>query len=210
MMKLSLPARRVIAFLGLSGGQTARQALVDALWPDLAEEAGRANLRRSLWQVPRGWITSIGDTLILEAECDLTPARAAAARAIEGGPVTFDEIDILSNDILPSWHDEWLLPVQDEFRALRVQALEAGCRTLLAHGNIPLAVQAGAAAVAADPLRESASEALIEAHLAQHNRHQALRCYEALKTRLNEDLGVAPHQALTDRLLAEGVLRHVA
>lgn len=210
MMKLSLPARRLLAFLALRGGEASRQTLADALWPDMPEEAGRANLRRSLWQVPRGWMSIVGDTLILEAECDLPQARACAVSAIEGQPVTFDEIDILSNDILPGWHEEWVLQAQEDFRILRVQALEAACRTLLAHGNLPLAIQSGSAAIAAEPLRESATEALIEAHLAQHNRYEALRCYDALAKRLDQDLSIAPMQALTDRMAAAGLSRCVA
>lgn len=210
MMKLSLPARRLLAYLALRGGEASRQALADALWPDMLEETGRANLRRSLWQVPRGWVTVIGDTLILESESDLTHARGCAVRAIEGQPVTFDEIDILSSDILPGWHDEWVLEAHEDFRTLRVQALEAACRTLLAHGNLPLAVQAGTAAIAAEPLRESATEALIEAHLAQHNRYEALRCYDALARRLDEDLRITPMQALTDRMAQAGLARRVA
>ena len=210
MMKLSLPARKLIALLALRGGEAPRQAIADGLWPDMPEEAGRASLRRSLWQVPRGWIGAVGDSLMLEAECDLPEARAAAVRAIQGQPVTFDEIDILSSDVLPGWHDEWVLPVHEEFRTLRVQALEAACRTLLAHGNLPLAIQAGTAALIAEPLRESAAEALIEVHLAQHNRYEALRCYDALVKRLSDELSIPPMRELTDRLAAAGLARTVA
>ena len=208
--RLSLPARRLIAFLALRGGETSRQSVADGLWPDLSEETGRANLRRSLWQVPRGLVAASGDTLHLEADCDLREARWAAVRAVEGQAVTFDEIDLLALDLLPGWHEEWTVGPQEEFRALRVQALEAACRTLVAHGNLPLAVQAGSAALSAEPLRESAAEALIEAHLAQHNRYAALRCYDALSKRLSEDLGIAPMDSLTKRIEEAGFAKVVA
>jgi DNA-binding SARP family transcriptional activator len=210
MMKLSLPARKLIALLALRGGEASRQASADGLWPDMTEDSGRASLRRSLWQVPRGWVSVVGENLVLEAECDLPEARAAAVRAIGGEPVTFDEIDLLSSDVLPGWHDEWVLPIHDEFRTLRVQALEAACRTLLAHGNLPLAIQAGTAALMAEPLRESAAEAVIEVHLAQHNRYEALRCYDALVKRLQDELSVQPMRELTDMLAAAGLARTVA
>lgn len=205
--KLSIPARRLLVLLALRGREMSRQAAVSALWPDNSEDCGRANLRRTLWQVPRNWVTAVGDTLVLSAECDLGRARACAARAINGQPITFDEIDILTNDILPGWHDEWVLEIQEEFRTLRVQALESACRMFIDHGNLPLAIQAGAAAVAAEPLRESATEALVEAHLAQHNRYEALRCYEALARRLCDDLGVSPMPALSNRIAAAGLAR---
>lgn len=210
MVKLSLAARRLLALLALRGGEAQRQVVCDSLWLELPEEVGRGNLRRSLWQVPRGWITTVGDVLILEAECDLTRAREAAISAIEMRAVTFDEIDLLSSDILPGWHDSWAIEANEEFRALRVQALEAACRTLLDHGNYPLAIQAGCAAVAAEPLRESAVDILIEVHLAQHNRYEAKRCYDLLAQRLERDLGVAPVPELTRRLADAGLIRHAA
>ena len=56
-----------------------------------------------------------------------------------------------------------------------------------------------ATAVAAEPLRESAAEALIDAHLAQRNRHQAVQCFRRLEQRLDEELGVEPDPALAAR-----------
>lgn len=210
MVRLSLPARRLLACLAVRGGAITRQVAADLLWPDVSEECGRASLRRSLWQVHRGWVNSVDGELVLDAECDLPRARECAVAAISGRPLAFDEIDLLASDLLPGWHDEWAIEASEEFRTLRVQALEAACRTFVAHGNLPLAIQAGAAAVAAEPLRESASEVLIEAHLAQHNRYEALRCYKALARRLGEELGVAPMEALSDRMADAGIVRRVA
>ena len=200
MLKLSIPARRLLAYLGLRGGAVARPVAAAELWTDCPEETGRANLRRALWQVPPNWICTIGDMLVLEAECDLREARHSAARAIDGQRLTFDEIDMLGRDILPGWHEDWAIAAHEEFRLLRVQALEAACRTLSAQANHALAVQAGAAAVVAEPLRESATAALIEAHLAQHNRFEAVRCFLALKLRLRDELGVAPEPELAARM----------
>ena len=210
LTRVSLPARRLLALLAIRGNEVERQSVADTLWPEIPEETGRANLRRSLWQVPRGWVSAIGDILVLDAECDLPRARDTAIRAIEGGVVTFDEIDLLSSDVLPGWHDDWATEAFVEFRILRVQGLEAACRTLLDHGNFPLAIQAGSAAVAAEPLRESATEALIEVHLAQHNRYEAVRCYNQLAHLLEEDLGVAPMPSLTLRLSDAGLIHRVA
>jgi DNA-binding SARP family transcriptional activator len=210
MVKLSLPARRLLVYLALRGGEVSRQHAADELWPELAEDVGRSNLRRSLWQTPRDWVSTIGDVMVLEADCDLPHARRVAACAIDGQGLTFDEIDLLSQDILPGWHEEWLLDPWEEFRTIRVQALEAACRTFVAHGNFPLAVQAGTAALLADPLRESAVEALIEAHLVQHNRAAALRCYEALVARLASEFGAPPNDALVARMAGVGLGRHAA
>jgi len=71
---------------------------------------------------------------------------------------------------------------------------------LLAAAEFALATQAGAWAIAAEPLRESAAEALIDAHLAQRNRFEAMQCFRALEKRLKLELGVAPHPSLLRRV----------
>jgi DNA-binding SARP family transcriptional activator len=200
MVRLSLPARRLLGYLALRGQPVARGVASADLWPEVLDEIGRANLRRGLWHLPPDWVVTLGDELLLDAETDLASAERAAARALGGAPLSYDEIALLSQDILPGWHEEWALPAQDSFRLLRVQALEAACRSMAAAGQHALATQAGAAAVAAEPLRESAVEALIDAHLAQRNRYQAVQCFRSLARRLDRELGVAPDRALADRL----------
>jgi DNA-binding SARP family transcriptional activator len=209
MVRLSLPGRRLLAYLCLRGHPVARNVAAAELWPDQPEDVGRANLRRALWHLPTGWVSVQGTDLILEAETDLARARQTAYRAIAGEPLTLEEITtLLSSDILPGWNEEWLVAAQDSFHLLRVQALEAACRTMAKAGNYVLATQAGAAAVAAEPLSESAAEALISAHLAQHNRHQAAQCFKCLEQRLRAELGVAPDPALIQRLVAVGIGRY--
>jgi DNA-binding SARP family transcriptional activator len=200
MVRLSLPARRLLAYLALRGQPVRRGVASAELWPDVVDEIGRANLRRGLWHLPPGWVLSLGDEIQLDAESDLMGAERAAARALGGAPLSLAEIAVLSQDILPGWHEEWALSAQESFRLLRVQALEAACRSMASAGQHALATQAGAAAVAAEPLRESAVEALIEAHLAQRNRYQAVQCYRSLAERLRRELGVAPDPVLADRL----------
>lgn len=205
MMRLSLPGRRLLAYLALRKLPTVRGSAAAQLWPDVSDDVGRANLRRALWHVPRGWVVTMGDELVLDAECDLEEAHRSAARALAGEPLSLDEIALLSNDILPGWYEEWVLPEQDAFHMLRVHALEAACRTMVSSGQYGLAVQAGTAAVAAEPLCESAAEALIDAHLAQHNRYQAVQCYRMLAQRLAHELGVEPDPALAAHV---GVIDH--
>lgn len=200
VVRLPLPARRILAYLAVRAAPVARSRASADLWPDSPEELGRANLRRALWNTPSSWITSSGDELVLDAETDLSEAEAAAGRAIGGEQLTLEEIKLLSTDILPGWYEEWVLPAQERFRLLRVQALEAACRTMIRSGQFALATQAGAAALTAEPLRESAAEALIDAHLAQSNRFEAVRCYRSLAQRLKVELGVTPHPSLAERL----------
>jgi len=210
LSRLSLPARRLLAYLAIKGKAVSRSAAAGELWPDCPEEASRANLRRALWQVPTGWIDAAADALHLEAATDIERARLAAATALRGEPIGFDDIALLSNEILPGWHEDRIVAAQDSFHLLRVQALEAACRTLAARGDHALAIQAGAAAMAAEPLSESAAEALIAAHLGQHNRYQALLCFRGLAERLNAELGVAPDPELAAKVGACAMLSRLA
>ncbi|RDJ03875.1 AfsR/SARP family transcriptional regulator [Rhizobium grahamii] len=201
-LQLSLAARRVVAYLVIKGHPVSRPVAAAELWPDVIESAARANLRRALWRLPPGWVNCVGDDLTLHVECDLAEANRASNLALNGEALTLEQIQLLSGDILPGWLDDWILLAHEGFRLLRVQALEAACRTMISKGAFALATQAGAAAFAAEPLRESAAEALIEAHLAQHNRYQAVQCFRELAKRLSLELGVDPDPSLTERLSA--------
>jgi DNA-binding SARP family transcriptional activator len=200
MIRLSLAGRRLLAYLAVKTRPVSRCIAAQELWPDTLDETARANLRRALWHVPRGWISCVSDDLILNATCDVIDAHNAAEKALRGETLTLDDMRILREDLLPGWHEEWVLDAREAFRLLRVQALETACRTMAAKGAHALATQAGAAALAAEPLRESAAEALIEAHLAQGNRFEAIQCFHNLTVRLHSELGVEPATELKDRL----------
>jgi DNA-binding SARP family transcriptional activator len=106
----------------------------------------------------------------------------------------------LSAELLPTWYDDddWLLVERERFHQLRLHALEALCQRLTAAGRYGQAVDAGLAAVAAEPLRESAQRTLIKAHLAEGNYGEANRQYELCRHLLAEELGVQPSNALRE------------
>ncbi|MDJ0643771.1 MAG: BTAD domain-containing putative transcriptional regulator [Erythrobacter sp.] len=205
LVRLSIPVRRLFVLLAISGAPILREVAAARLWPEQSDQAARSNLRRTLFQAPKDWVSSEGDEIRLVADVDFYAARRVAGAAIEGEALSFDEIELLSQDILPGWAEEWLIPAQENFRLLRVQALETACRTMTRSGKLALAAQAGAAAHSAEPLSESAAEALIQCYLAQHNRAKARRCFDALAHRLNTELGVEPDPTLISRLAEAGV-----
>jgi DNA-binding SARP family transcriptional activator len=103
----------------------------------------------------------------------------------------------LAEDLLPDWPDEgWLTFERENFRQMRMYALEALGERLIAAGRPGEAVAAGLAAVAAEPLRESAHRAVIRAHLAAGNRWAAARQYEQCSRVFREDLGLSPSAEL--------------
>ena len=202
--RLTLPARRILTFLALHDDPVSRGVAAGRLWPDQPDLAARANLRRALWQSPPGWVSSFADDLSIEAQVDLPDARRVAARALDSGELTLREITMLSEDLLPGWHEEWVLAAQDAFHLLRVQALESACITMTNAGHHALATQAGVAALAAEPLRESAAAALIRAHIIEGNRYAAARRFQDFASLLQRELGVAPNASVMAALNGDG------
>lgn len=208
-VRLSLPSRRLLAFLAVHGPEAPRSLVAGRLWADLPESQSRANVRRAIWQTPTGWVRADGDELRVEADVDLPELHAAACRAIDGGTLTMDEIERLSLDLLPGWNEEWVIPAQEAFHLLRVQALEAACATMTARGMHALATQAGTAALTAEPLRESAAYVLIRAHLQEGNRNAAAVRFRAFARDLQEELGVEPDPRLARAVNAAVTVRMI-
>jgi DNA-binding SARP family transcriptional activator len=83
--------------------------------------------------------------------------------------------------------------------------LESLCERLVEARRFDPAVQAGLAAVAADPLRESAHRVLIAAYLAEGNPGPALRQFESFRRLLEDEVGLEPSAPMRALALS---LRH--
>ncbi len=98
----------------------------------------------------------------------------------------------LSLELLPGWYDDWVLMEAEAWRQLRLHALEALSMRLSSTGCHAEAILAALAAVASDPLRESARSVLIRAYLAEGNRSEAQREFGRYRELLLGSLGVEP------------------
>jgi DNA-binding SARP family transcriptional activator len=130
---------------------------------------------------------------------DLRTASATAALLLdserEPSDADLDETGLMS-DVLPDWTEEWVLVERERYHQLRLRALEALTEHLTARGMFGQAVQAGIAAVAGEPLRESAHRALIRAHVAAGNAAAALREYHEFRDLLLGELHLEPSPAM--------------
>jgi DNA-binding SARP family transcriptional activator len=84
----------------------------------------------------------------------------------------------------------------EDWRQLRLHALEALAQRLTAQGRYGDAAAAALAAVRAEPLRESPRAALIRVHIAEGNPSEALREFARYGELLMLELGVEPTQRL--------------
>ena len=199
VVSLPLSAKRLVAFLALHERPLHRIQVAGSLWPESNEEHANASLRSTLWRLGRqdcplidanGSLVSLADGV----EVDLLDARERARTVLRHESATAEDIDglCLAGELLPDWYDDWVLVERERFRQLRLHALDALCEALTAAGRYAAAVEAGHAAVAAEPLRESAHRLLISAYLAEGNRSEAIRQYCFFRDLLEAELGLAP------------------
>jgi DNA-binding SARP family transcriptional activator len=108
----------------------------------------------------------------------------------------------LTGELLPGWDEDWLLLERERIRQVQVHALEALAHRLCRLGRYLQAIEVAYAAIAAEPLRESARAALIDVHLEEGNVIEARRQLSSYATLLRAELGIAPSPSLTARVWA--------
>lgn len=205
---LPLSAQRLLAFLALHERPLLRPFVAGTLWLDTPEDRASANLRSSLWRLHRPGHRLVDATnlqLRLAAEVHVDVRETAAlARELLNGTEGRDEtrIDLdgagLTGELLPDWYDDWVLIERERLRQLSLHALEALGERLIAAGKLTGALEAAIAAVAIEPLRESAHRLLIKVHLAEGNAGEAIRQFRFCRRLLREQLALAPSPQLTE------------
>jgi DNA-binding SARP family transcriptional activator len=209
VIALELSAQRLMAFLALHAGPLRRLYVSGSLWGDSSERQANASLRTALWRLRRPGCAVVEAThtqlaLAGAVAVDVREVSARAQRALANAPQAGDLPALCSaGDLLLDWYDDWVLLERERLRHLRLHALEALCTGHAARGRFAEATEAGLAAVAGDPLRESAHRALIGAHLAEDNVVAAVRQYTAYRDLVARAFGLEPSAQL--RKLVEGL-----
>jgi DNA-binding SARP family transcriptional activator len=87
-------------------------------------------------------------------------------------------VDLLAGgELLPGWYDDWIIMERERLQVLRLGALLALAERRHFAGRFQEAEAACRAALAIEPLRESAQRALITVLIAQGDRAEAMRSY---------------------------------
>ncbi len=196
---LGTNARRLIALLALKGRRD-RAYVAGTLWPECSEAHAYGNLRQTLSRLHRAGHAEVIDggagTLALapNVSVDVHEVTATAAAVLADRPYAWRTAlaRLTGDDLLPGWYDDWVLAHRERIRQLRLHGLEALAAQLLESGLIAASLEASLAAVEVEPLRESAHRLVMQAHLAEGNRVEALRQYAYLRELLRAELGTAP------------------
>jgi DNA-binding SARP family transcriptional activator len=215
--RVSLPpsAERVVAYVALHDRPATRTHVAGTLWLDVPEDRAMANLRSALWRLRRPGVPlihAIGEHLELAPEVivDVHELSAVARRLLDGSvPDSTMVLERLAfgGELLGDWYEDWVLVEREHYRQIRLHALERIALELAAEGRFGRAAETALAAVATEPLRESAHRALISIHLAQGNRSEAIRQYCIYRRILREELDIEPSSQMEQ--LVEAVPRAV-
>jgi pentatricopeptide repeat protein len=199
-----LPGRQgriLFAFLAANRNRTVtRGELLDALWPDGRDAGLRPLLSKVRHVVP---LDGLRLALPRDAWIDVEAAEDAVHRAESAiaqgdfhrawGPSQV-AMFIAGRTFLPGEEAEWIDEARRRLGELHLRALEAYARAGLGIGGTELAaaVRTGRELTRREPYRETGYRVLMEALAREGNAAEALRVYDELRTRLRDDLGVAP------------------
>jgi DNA-binding SARP family transcriptional activator len=211
LVRLPMGAQKLLAYLALQERVSAsRVVAAEHIWADSRRSRAFANLRTALWQSRAvgglDLIQKNGDRLSLSAGVyvDFNSALGRARDlSIRSGPDLSgvgdhdDGIRDLSQGLLPSWSDEWLLLDRERWDQVRLHTLELLAHRLMAAEKYLAAIEAALAAVAIEPVRETAHRMVIQVYLAQGNGACALKHYQRYRSLVQYELGVSPSRQMS-------------
>lgn len=210
--RLEIPegGKRLLAFVALHRGQVDRRYAASTLWPIGDDARAGGNLRSALWRLNRAGIEvlaadkhslRIRDGILIDTHL----VSEWTAHLISCCPPPLQDLVVMpsgidSLDLLPGWYDDWVLMERERTRQRMLHSLEALSRHLVRAGRCAEGIEAVMVAVAAEPLRESAQRALLEAHLAEGNWAEGRRAFDAYRALTRRELGVEPDPRLSAML----------
>lgn len=215
-VSLSAGSQRLLALLALHPGTMARCVVAGTLWPESSEDHAFSSLRSVVARLPMPCreAVAVGPRelgLREEVTVDLIDVRAMAARLLDPHAVCLPSdlglaaVSVLSAELLPGWYDDWLVIEAEDWRQLRIHALEAMAGRLVDAGRLGEAAVAARAAVGVEPLRETARSALIKVYLAEGNQSEAVLEFARYSALLRAELGLEPTPALRRLVPAAGM-----
>lgn len=184
VVEFSPNEQRLLGYLSMVGQRVDRMILATALWPDVADERARNNLRSALWR-----INALGRPLIeadpgdvrlsASLEVDLRTFRRRSLAAVRNAHVddSLGTDQALLHDLCEGVHDSWISCWRERWRQLRLHVLVLYLTDLRTQGRIDeaarLAEQAQLSAPNHDSLRLLGSRCLDDAPNMSHPRSRS-------------------------------------
>ena len=207
-------SRRLLALLAFSPRGISRTRAAELLYPESPPLTAASSLRSALAQlraaVPGaveadGVQLRLGGGITVDArELDTLAGDILDGSGAQGAGINLSR---LTAEVLPGWHDDWVELERARMRGRCLHAIEHVAAHLTAEARFERAIATIHLALGGEGLRESAMTVLIEAHLAEGNKIEAVTPYLDYRKRLAAALGVEPSRHLRElmaRLLDEG------
>jgi DNA-binding SARP family transcriptional activator len=179
-----------------------RDQLARELWPDSDSAQARTNLRKLLHTLRR---TIPGPPDVVEVAGSRVRWNAGPAVSVDvvafgdalsrGDPTA--AVDCYGGDLLPGCDDDRVVAERERLRRLAVEALMNLADSAAAERRDGDVVERTRRLLRIDPLHERACRLLMQALTRQGERGEALRSYDRLVARLDDDLGTAPEPTTT-------------
>ena len=203
--------QRLLAFLALRKKPVKRVFAAGALWPETDDAHAYSSLRSAVSRLePAAERALVVTTTHLKLADSVTVdlwESEALARKLVGPHASFTvrnsfsaDLEALSADVLEGWYEDWVILEAENWRQLRLHALEALAQDLTEKGSYADATSAAQRAIQADPLRESARARLIKVHIAEGNISEALNEFARYRQTLLGELGLEPTPGLKSLL----------
>jgi DNA-binding SARP family transcriptional activator len=195
LLRVRPSGERLLAYLAVGSGPVARQEAAAALWPDCPDVRSAANLRSVLSRLPGragGLVRSHARGIALLPGVSIDVDEISGQLSHHSAINEDVSISMLRQDVLPDWPEQWVVATREWFRQIRLRALDKLCDQHLAASHLDSAMTAALAAVACDPLRESAHRRLALIHIRDGNLAEALRQYRIYQQLARSELGLPP------------------
>jgi DNA-binding SARP family transcriptional activator len=210
-------AQRLVQYLLIQRGSfVPDDLLLEAFWPDAAQESARRSLKvaascaRAVLDVPDApsVIVSAQRTLGLRlrdgdsVDVDLFEHAAGAGLAAQGAErrrLLERAAALWTGEPLPAErYTDWAIAWRENLVARYADVLRGLVAACHEDGDHAASVQAARSLVEVDPLDESAQRALITAYARSGRRAHALRQYLVCRRLLVDELGMEPGQETAD------------
>ncbi len=204
---LAPASERLLCFLAMRRTPARRALVSGSLWPESDDQHASASLRSALWRLPPlELVLATATHLWLNPKIviDLHHVLDDAVAVLRDLPPEGDLLGLahalidVGDEILPGWYDDWVQVEREQFRQVRLQALDRIGERLALAERWNEAFEVALATTRAEPLRESSLRLLMRVYLRQGNVAETIRRYRAYCSLLHAEFNSRPSPAITD------------
>jgi DNA-binding SARP family transcriptional activator/tetratricopeptide (TPR) repeat protein len=194
-------ALNFLAYLLLHrGSHVTRESLAFTLFPDDAEEAARANLRRMLYLTHRAlpvaervrWIEADDETIQWNDAAPAWVDVAAFELLSQTRDGEADAVELYAGELLAGHYDDWLFPFRERCRQTFVSALYSLVHATRRTRDFRRAASYANRLLGDDPFREDVVRQLLSVLYESGDGAGAVSAFEIFRKRLHDELQVEP------------------